>query len=200
VKCSEPSSTRPRPQGFYGFKGSYSIDTIETPDDLPTVVRLNIHAGVGLYSLYCYSSIHNPKTYENSARMRTASTPFDGTGPFRLQENTPGDKLVIMRNDDYALGAAIREKPGAAASRRHRSTTTSRWSAAPPRSRRATWTSSWPQSGRRRTAETKHEFHRDLEADAGGVDGVFSTPIGSPTGATKPARQAMRMRSTASRS
>lgn len=65
------------------------------------------------YILYTvYSSIHNPKTYEKLGKDAYGVNAVDGTGPFKLQENTPGDKLVIVRNDAYAWAPPFAKNQG----------------------------------------------------------------------------------------
>jgi peptide/nickel transport system substrate-binding protein len=59
-----------------------------------------------------YSSIHNPKTYERVGKDAYGVNVEDGTGPFKLKENTPGDKLVIVRNDDYAWAPPFMKNQG----------------------------------------------------------------------------------------
>ena len=102
------------PKGFYGFKGSYSsVDSVETPDDLTTVVHLKHPDAALTFILYTvYSSIHNPKTYERVGKDAYGVNVEDGTGPFKLKENTPGDKLVIVRNDAYAWAPPFVQNQG----------------------------------------------------------------------------------------
>ncbi len=102
------------PNGFYGFKGSYSaVDTVETPDDLTTVVRLKHPDAALAFILYTvYSSIHNPKTYERVGKDAYGVSTVDGTGPFKLREYTPGDKLVIERNAAYAWAPPFAKNQG----------------------------------------------------------------------------------------
>jgi peptide/nickel transport system substrate-binding protein len=92
------------PKGFFGFKGSYSaVDTITVKDELTTEVKLKQPDPNLPFILYTvYSSIHNPKTYEKLGKDAYGVNGIDGTGAFKLKEFTPGDKLVIERNDAYA--------------------------------------------------------------------------------------------------
>ncbi len=104
------------PKGFYGFKGSYqSVDSVETTDELTTVVKLKQPDANLAFILYTvYSSIHNPKTYERVGKDAYGVNIEDGTGAFKLKEWTPGDKLVIERNNDYAWAPPIVKNQGAA--------------------------------------------------------------------------------------
>jgi len=97
------------PDGFYGFKGSYSaIDTVTATDPNTVVITLSHPDGALLFMLYTvYSSIHNPKTYEELGDDGYGIQGVDGTGGFKLQEFTPGDKLVIVRNDAFAWPADL---------------------------------------------------------------------------------------------
>jgi peptide/nickel transport system substrate-binding protein len=102
------------PNGFYGFKGSYAaIDTV-TASDPATVVLTMKHPDAALqFMLYTvYSCIINPKTYEQYGADDYGIKTVDGTGPFKLQEFTPGDKLVIVRNDAYAWAPAFVKNQG----------------------------------------------------------------------------------------
>src|SRR5262249_18494988 len=99
----------------YGFKGNYAaIDKVTTPDAATVVLNLS-HPSAGMqFILYTvYSSIHNPKTYEQLGPDDYGTKTVDGTGPFKLQEFTPGDKLVIVRNDAYAWAPPFVQNQGA---------------------------------------------------------------------------------------
>ena len=102
------------PKGFYGFKGSYAgVQSVETKDDLTVVVKMkNPDAALGFILYTVYSSIHNPKTYEQHGKDAYGVKVVDGTGPFKLKEFTPGDKLVIERNDRYNWAPAFVKNPG----------------------------------------------------------------------------------------
>lgn len=102
------------PDGFYGFKGSFSaIDTITAVDPLTTIVTLSHPDANLIFILYTvYSSIHNPVTYEALGADRYGIEEVDGTGGFKLQEFTPGDKLVIVRNDQYSWPAEFVKNQG----------------------------------------------------------------------------------------
>ncbi|MCO5223032.1 MAG: ABC transporter substrate-binding protein [Thermomicrobiales bacterium] len=91
------------PDGFYGFKGSFSaVETITAVDPQTVVVTLSHPDAAILFMLYTvYSSIHNPTTYEELGADAYGIEDVDGTGAFKLQEFTPGDKLVIVRNDAF---------------------------------------------------------------------------------------------------
>lgn len=91
------------PQGFFGFKGSYSgVESVDAKDDQTVVAKMKHPDAALQFILYTvYSSLHNPKTYEKLGKDDYGVKGVDGTGPFKLQEWTPGDKLVIVRNDDY---------------------------------------------------------------------------------------------------
>jgi len=97
------------PEGFYGFKGSYSaVDTATATDPSTVVVTLKHPDAALMFMLYTvYSSIHNPKTYEELGPDNYGIQGVDGTGPFKLDSFTPGDKLVIVRNDAFAWPADI---------------------------------------------------------------------------------------------
>ena len=158
------------PKGFYGFKGSYSsVDTVETPDELTTVVKLKHPDAALAYILYTvYSSIHNPKTYEKLGKDAYGVDTVDGTGPFKLKEFTPGGNLVIVRNDAFAWAPAFVKNQGPPSGSMPSPIATSPMTPrAPRRSRRAIWTSSCSQPRRRGPAEAEPEFHRHFEADAG---------------------------------
>jgi peptide/nickel transport system substrate-binding protein len=92
------------PEGFYGFKGSYAaIDTVTVTDPMTVVLTMKHPDAAMLFMLYTvYSSIHNPRVYEELGDDAYGIQGVDGTGAFKLQEFTPGDKLVIVRNDAYA--------------------------------------------------------------------------------------------------
>ena len=102
------------PNGFYGFKGSYAaIDTVTAPDPMTVVLTMKHPDAALQFMLYTvYSSIHNPKTYEELGKDDYGIKGVDGTGPFKLQEFTPGDKLVIIRNDAYAWAPAFAKNQG----------------------------------------------------------------------------------------
>jgi peptide/nickel transport system substrate-binding protein len=104
------------PKGFYGFKGSYSqVDTATATDDLTTVVKLKQPDANLAFILYTvYSSIHNPTTYEKVGKDAYGVNTEDGSGLFRLKEWTPGDKLVIERNDAYAWAPPFAKNQGPA--------------------------------------------------------------------------------------
>jgi peptide/nickel transport system substrate-binding protein len=99
----------------YGFKGNYAaIDKVTVAD--PATVVLNLSqpdAGLQFILYTVYSSIHNPKTYESLGQDDYGTKTVDGTGPFKLQEYTPGDKLVIVRNDAYAWAPPFAQNQGA---------------------------------------------------------------------------------------
>ena len=104
------------PKGYYGFKGSYSaVDSVETPDDLTTVVKLKHPDAALAYILYTvYSSIHDPKTYEKLGKDAYGVDTVDGTGPFKLKEFTPGGNLIIVRNDEYKWAPGFVKNQGPA--------------------------------------------------------------------------------------
>lgn len=97
------------PEGFYGFKGSYSaVESVTATDPQTVTITLSHPDAALMFMLYTvYSSIHNPKTYEELGDDGYGIQGVDGTGGFKLQEFTPGDKLVIVRNDAFAWPADI---------------------------------------------------------------------------------------------
>lgn len=99
----------------YGFKGNYAaITNVATPDAATVVLTLSQPSAGMQFILYTvYSSIHNPKTYEALGPDDYGTKTVDGTGPFKLQEYTPGDKLVIVRNDAYAWAPPFVQNQGA---------------------------------------------------------------------------------------
>lgn len=102
------------PKGFFGFKGSYSaVDTVSVVDELTTEVKLKQPDPNLPFILYTvYSSIHNPKTYARLGKDAYGVNGVDGTGAFKLKEFTPGDKLVIERNDAYAWAPPFVQNQG----------------------------------------------------------------------------------------
>lgn len=104
------------PKGFYGFKGSYAgVREITTPDPLTTVVKTEYPSAGLLFILYTvYSSIHNPKTYDKLGKDAYGVNSVDGTGAFKLKEFTPGNRLIIERNDDYKWAPPFAANQGAA--------------------------------------------------------------------------------------
>jgi peptide/nickel transport system substrate-binding protein len=99
----------------YGFKGNYAaINTVTVVDPSTVVLKLSQpDAGLQFILYTVYSSIHNPKTYEKLGQDDYGSKTVDGTGPFKLQQFTPGDKLVIVRNDAYAWAPPFAQNQGA---------------------------------------------------------------------------------------
>ncbi len=104
------------PKGFFGFKGSYAaVSSVATPDPSTVVVKTEYPSAGLLFILYTvYSSIHNPKTYEKLGKDAYGVNSVDGTGPFKLKEFTPGNQLVIERNNDYRWAPAFAFNQGAA--------------------------------------------------------------------------------------
>jgi peptide/nickel transport system substrate-binding protein len=72
------------------------IDSIETPDPLTAVVKLKQPTGLFIYHLGWGDAVMiDPKTVE------TNKTDPIGTGPFKFKSWQRGDRVEIVRNDEY---------------------------------------------------------------------------------------------------
>jgi peptide/nickel transport system substrate-binding protein len=103
------------PNGFYGFKGAYSVIETVTAADPSTVVLTLSHPDAALLFMLTtvYSSIHNPKTYEELGPDNYGIQGIDGTGAFKLDKFIPGDSLKIVRNEAFAWPAEFIANSGA---------------------------------------------------------------------------------------
>lgn len=72
------------------------IDSIETPDPLTAVIKLKMPTGLFVYHLAWGDAVMvDPKTVD------TNKTEPVGTGPFKFKSWQRGDRVEIVRNDDY---------------------------------------------------------------------------------------------------
>ncbi|MEZ5782670.1 MAG: ABC transporter substrate-binding protein [Rhizobiaceae bacterium] len=72
------------------------IESIETPDPLTAVIKLKAPTGLFVYHLAWGDAVMvDPKTVE------TNKTDPVGTGPFKFKSWQRGDRVEVVRNDDY---------------------------------------------------------------------------------------------------
>lgn len=92
------------------------LESFEAPDDYTVVFHLTTPNLVFLNNIsqteWTYGSIPNMNKVAELGD-NYGVTEVDGTGPYKLEEWIQDDRMVLVRNEDYALGGSLYENEGA---------------------------------------------------------------------------------------
>lgn len=84
-----------------------NVTAVETPDPLTAVIRLSKPTPGLLLSLQPLLMPILPKhIYDDGQNIKTHPRNMEnvvGSGPFKVEENVPGQRLVLVRNDDFFI-------------------------------------------------------------------------------------------------